>query len=431
MTMEIRDPVHGTIEFNPKEVAVLDSPAFQRLRSIKQLGFGEFSFPGGIHNRYIHSIGASYLAGEAFEIIFKGYPFKNKNDHARLLQTTRLASLLHDIGHGPLSHSTEEVMPSLRELHIPVYEAQGFDIDRQANHEDYTIKFLTDSPLSATIKEQFPDVDPVHIACLIDTRLKCPDDFFIVDGLDTRTILSQLISSELDCDRMDYLLRDSYFCGTDYGKIELGWLLQNLRYHRVDDRLHLAISRRALYTFDDFLISRHHMYLMVYFHHKAIIYDEMLVKYLQSSDCSYRIPSDIDAYLDFTDSHLHQHLRVSKNTWAKRIAERRPYRVLFELHETKDNPRPKNIEKVLAQEGIDSIHTSSIARLSKYHSSFGTDTNRHIYVVDPYDRLQEPFPIEKTTEIFKKYEENRRIERLYVAPEKFSTAEKILTTQRL
>jgi HD superfamily phosphohydrolase len=153
--MEIRDPVHGTIEFNPKEVAVLDSPAFQRLRSIKQLGFGEFSFPGGIHNRYIHSIGASHLAGRAFEIIFKGYPFKNRNDHARLLQTTRLAALLHDIGHGPLSHSTEEVMPSIRELHIPLYESQGFNLDRQSNHEDYTIKFLTINHITNSSKYLF------------------------------------------------------------------------------------------------------------------------------------------------------------------------------------------------------------------------------------------------------------------------------------
>lgn len=429
--MEIRDPVHGTIEFNPKEVAIIDSAAFQRLRSIRQLGFGEFSFPGGVHNRYIHSIGASHLAGIAFETIFKGYPFKNKNDHARLLQTTRLAALLHDIGHGPLSHATEEVMPLLKELNIPAYEQQGYDTTRQANHEDYTIKFITDSELADIIKEQFPDIEPIHVACLIDTNLKCADAFFTVDGVDVRMILSQLISSELDCDRMDYLIRDSYFCGTDYGKIELEWLLQNLTYHKVDNRLHLALNRRALYTFDDFLVSRHHMYLMVYFHHKAIIFDEMLMQYFASKDCTYRIPADINAYLEFTDFHLHQHLRSSSNIWARRIAERRPYRVLFELHETKENPRALIIKEALAKQGIDTIHTSSIARLSKYHSSFNAEISRQIYVVDQYDRLQKPYPIENTTEIFKKYEENRRIERLYVSPENFMKAERILTEQKL
>ncbi len=422
--MEIRDPVHGTIDFNPMEVAVLDSAAFQRLRAIKQLGFGEFSFPGGVHNRYIHSVGASHLAGRAFDQIFNGYPFRNKNDQARLWQTVRLAALLHDSGHGPLSHSTEEVMPRLKELNVPVYKS---NVDRQANHEDYTIKFVTDSPLAKIISEQFSDIKPVHVACLIDNNLKCPDDFFIVDGINFRTILSQIISSELDCDRMDYLVRDSYFCGTDYGKIELSWLLQNLTYHRVEGHLHLALNRRALYTFDDFLVSRHHMYLMVYFHHKAIIYDEMLMKYLRSKDCTYRIPADIEAYLEFTDYHLHQHLRTAKNEWAQRITQRKPYRVIFEIHETKENPRVHQIKVALENENVDSILTSSIARLSKYHTSFHADASRRIYVVDQYDRKSKPFAIEETTQIFKKYEENRRIERLYVAPENYQKAEKILS----
>lgn len=429
--LEIRDPVHGTIDFNPKEVAVLDSAVFQRLRSIKQLGFGEFSFPGGVHNRYIHSIGATHLVGRAFDTIFHGYPFKNMNDKARLWQTVRLACMLHDCGHGPLSHSTEEVMPKLKDLHVPLYEQQGFNIERQANHEDYTIKFITDSPLAKIISEQFQDITPFHVACLIDPTIKCPDDFFIVDGVNFRTILSQLVSSELDCDRMDYLIRDSYFCGTDYGKIELSWLLQNLTFYRVEDRLHLAINRRALYTFDDFLISRHHMYLMVYFHHKAIIYDEMLMKYLRSKDCTYRIPADINAYLEFTDYHLHQHLRSAKNQWAQRITERKPYRVIFEIHETKENPRVQKIKEALESEGIDSILTSSVARLSKYHSSFHTDPSRRIYVVDQYDRKSTPYAIEETTQIFKKYEENRRIERLYVAPEKYTSAEVVLTSRNI
>lgn len=429
--MEIRDPVHGTIDFNPKEVAVLESAAFQRLRSIKQLGFGEFSFPGAVHNRYIHSIGVSHLAGRAFDTIFQGYPFKNKSDAWRFRQTTRLAALLHDCGHGPLSHASEEVMPPVISLKIPVYAQQGLNADRKANHEDYTIKFLTDSPLAHIIKEQFPDIDPIHIACLIDSGLKCPDDFFLSDGVDFRTILSQIISSELDCDRMDYLVRDSYFCGTDYGKIELGWLLQNLSHHRVEDRLHLALNRRALYTFDDFLVSRHHMFLMVYFHHKAIIYDQILMKYLRSPDCSYSIPSDINEYLKFTDSHLYLHLRSQTNPWAMRINQRKPYRVVFEIHETQDNPRVNNIKKVFEDAGIDCIHTNSQTQLSKYHTSFHTGASRRIYVVDQYDRIQKPYPIEETTDIFQKYEEKRRIERVYVSPENYIEAEKILVSKKL
>src|ERR1700757_1609697 len=118
--MEVLDPVHGTIELNSAEVAVLDSAAYQRLRSIKQLGFSEFSFPGATHNRYLHSLGVCHLAGRAFDSIFRRFEFSNDKVKNRLRQTTRLAALLHDIGHGPLSHTTEEVMPKLRDLNVRV-----------------------------------------------------------------------------------------------------------------------------------------------------------------------------------------------------------------------------------------------------------------------------------------------------------------------
>ena len=273
--MEIRDPVHGSIPLSPQEVAVIDTAEYQKLRTIKQLGFSEFSFPGGTHNRYIHSIGVTHLAGMAFDVIFDAYPFTSNDSRVRFRQCLRLAAMLHDIGHGPLSHTTEEVMPQLSQLSVGVYRfKEGGLEERQATHEDYTIKYITDSPLTPVLEQNFPHLQPIHIACLIDNELQCPDDFFLDNGIDFRPILSQIVSSELDVDRMDYLGRDAYFCGTSYGKIELNWLLSNLTHHRVEDRLFLALNRRALYTFDDFLISRHHMHLMVYFHHKSIIYEE-------------------------------------------------------------------------------------------------------------------------------------------------------------
>src|SRR5690606_13480364 len=109
--MDIRDPLHGSIGLNAAERAVVDSAAFQRLRNIKQLGFGELSFPGATHSRYIHSIGAFHLSGIAFDSIFKTFPFSSNDSSKRFRQALRLAALLHDVGHGPLSHSTEEVMP--------------------------------------------------------------------------------------------------------------------------------------------------------------------------------------------------------------------------------------------------------------------------------------------------------------------------------
>src|ERR1700744_5404168 len=134
--MEVLDPIHGEIELNSAEVAVLDSAAYQRRRSLKQLGFAEFSFPGATHNRYLHSLGVCYLAGRAFDSIFKKFEFSSPALRNRLRQTTRLAALLHDIGHVPLSHTTEDVMPALKELKIKAYDLKKKipDGNRQANH---------------------------------------------------------------------------------------------------------------------------------------------------------------------------------------------------------------------------------------------------------------------------------------------------------
>ncbi|MCB9025888.1 MAG: HD domain-containing protein [Bdellovibrionaceae bacterium] len=438
--MELRDPIHGSINITDVEKEVIDSLVFQRLRAIKQLGFSELSFPGATHNRMIHSIGVSHLAGRTFNQIFQNFEFPNNSTFLRLQQTLRLAALLHDVGHGPLSHTTEEVMPRLKDLNIAAYNKKRTDLvlterhytlDRQANHEDYTIKFITDSSLTPILKSICSDIEPIHIACLIDKTLACPDDFFKVKNLDFRSILSQIVSSELDCDRMDYLERDAYFCGTNYGRVELSWLIANLTYHIVDDNLYLALNRRALYAFDDFLLARHHMHLMVYFHHKSIIYEEMLNLYLTSEDCEFYLPSSIDEYIRCTDYALYQHLDKVKNPWAQRIAQRNPYKVLFELHTTHEDPRPVQMKKFLENEGIKTILAGTMARLSKYHTAAPEEKSFPIFVVDQYDRLAKPYPIEESTEIFHKYEEIRRIERLYVEPESYDLAEKIIIDKKL
>jgi HD superfamily phosphohydrolase len=428
--MEIRDPVHGSLFYTDQEVAVLDTLEYQRLRTIKQLGFSEFSFPGATHNRYLHSIGVGHLVGQAFDSCFKVYPFSKPSVRTRLRQATRLAALLHDVGHGPLSHTTEQVMSPVSELKIKVYPdpIQG---GRRANHEDYTIKYVTDSNIAEAIKKHFSDISPLHVACLIDKTLPAPDDFFIDQGCDFRPILSQLVSSELDVDRMDYLERDSYFCGTNYGKIDHEWLVQNMTFHRQENRLFLALNRRALYAFDDFLISRHHMHLMVYFHHKSIIYEEMLNRYLSSPDCEFQLPSDILEYTRFNDYKLHEHLSHSTNPWAQRIAQRRPYRVLMELHNTSDTQRPEIIKKAVEKENIDVIWASSKARLSKYHAGSAEDKSLDIFVVDQYDKKDRPTPINQSTEIFARYEGARVIDRLYVSPENYVLAQKIVADRGL
>ncbi len=430
--MEIRDPIHGALTISKQETLVLDSPAFQRLRMIKQLGFSEFSFPGATHSRYLHCLGASYLAGLAFDSIFKNFEFSSEKKKHCYRQVLRLGALLHDIGHGPLSHSTEEVMPHLADLRIEVYRERK---NCKANHEDYTMKFITDSHLTKILLDSFPDFKPYHIACLIDRQLEDRDGFFLDKDLNFRPLFSQIISSEVDVDRMDYLIRDAHFCGISYGKVELDWLLGNFEYHIAENNyVHLALNRRAIYTFDDFLLSRHHMYLMVYFHHKSTIYEKMLYKYLTSKDCDYKLPSSIEDYISYTDFSLYENMASSKNLWAQKITKRQPFKIvfedhvtspLFENHETLSEPsRTEQINNKFKEEGIETILANSKSRLSK---DCKTDSKPlTIYVLDSLDPHAHPSSIDLCTEIFQKYEKARVIERIYVGPEDMEEAKKIL-----
>jgi HD superfamily phosphohydrolase len=427
MSIEFRDPLHGTISLNDGETEIVNSPEFQRLRAIKQLGCADVSFPGATHTRFIHSLGVCHLAGIAFDQIFQHQHFSKSSVKSRLRQCFRLAALLHDVGHGPLSHTTEEVMPLQKDLNINVYKhKKGNDPKARSTHEDYTIKYLTDSSLTAVLTEQFKDLTPYHICLLIDKNLKSTDDFFEDQGVDYRPILSQLVSSELDVDRMDYLERDSYYTGTNYGKFDRDWMITNLKPYQLNDKVYLSINRRALYTFDDFLISRHHIHLMVYFHHKCIVFEEMLNNYLDSADCDFRLPSDINAYTKCNDFMLYEHLADSKNKWAQRISLRKPYKVVIEMHNTKDSNRPKKLKKALEDEGLDVIWSSSKTRLSKYHQANPQEKSQMIFVVDQYDRWDKPTPIDQSTKIFQMYEAARVIDRIYVAPEKHKQAEKII-----
>ena len=418
--MQIRDPIHGSIRVSKKETQVLDSSAVQRLRMIKQLGFTELSFPGGTHSRYTHSLGAFYLAGLAFDSIFRNFSFSTGTKRESYRQVLCLSALLHDVGHGPLSHSTEEVMPFLSDLKINVYKKRK---NRKANHEDYSIKFITGSRLTEILSKTFSHFSPLHVACLINGSLEDKDHFFVDQGLNFRPLLSQLISSEVDVDRMDYLVRDAYFCGASYGKVDLDWLLENFRFHIFEDKVYLALDRKALYTFDDFLLSRHHMHLMVYFHHKSVSYEQMLYRYLISEDCDYSLPEAIEDYVFCTDFSLYKTISLSKNPWAKRITQLNPFKVVYENHlNSPEVSVTQTVDNKLRESGIDTITVKSQSQVSKIQKTSGFQTTS-FYILDEYGQ---PSSIEKCTEIFQKYEKARAIERIYVEPEKIEMAKKII-----
>ncbi len=421
--MEVRDPIHGAIEVEDGERAVIDHPLFQRLRNVRQLGFSELAFPSATHNRYGHSIGAMWLSGAALHGIFSNCPLSARAKD-RFRRCVRLAMLLHDVGHPPLSHCTESALPPVEDLDLSCVfpRRQG----RRATHEDFTLKIITDSSMSAVVATH-GGVEPLYVAALIDPDVRVEDGFFVEEGLDYRPLLSQLVSSELDMDRVDYLLRDSHFAGVEYGRFDHRWILAHLRAQSTDgDRVHLALDQRAIYAFDDFLLSRYHMFLMVYYHYRPVVFEEMMRRWFAETG-EYAVPLDVEAFAQADDAWLTGRLRASDSEWARRIVDRSPYSLLLERHGGPDGGLGDLSER-LEEAGVAQIHTDSWGMLSKYAATPTSPVQGPtLYVVDASPLLPEPTrAIQDSTDLFARYRERRRISRLYVDPDDVDRASRLL-----
>src|SRR6476659_8143021 len=240
----IRDPVHDVIAFHSERPTdallfrLLNAAEFQRLRRIRQLGMAHLAYPGADHSRYSHSLGVMETARKILQQLGRS----NKIDPADEL-VTLCAALLHDLGHGPFSHVFERV--------------SGI------HHERLTQRVITD-----------PDSDVHRILFQHDKLL--PER--IVDFLrcrPRRTFYCDILSSQLDADRLDYLLRDNLMTGSQYGDYDLGWLLHALTIDTAADRL--AVIGKGVSAVEAYLQSRYHMYRNVYFH-KVVRSAEGMVK---------------------------------------------------------------------------------------------------------------------------------------------------------
>ncbi len=251
------DPVYGFIEI-PYDIIfeIIEHPYFQRLRRIKQLGLTEYVYPGALHTRFHHALGAMHLMGQAIEVL------RNKgqdiNEEEAIGAT--IAILLHDIGHGPFSHTLEHIIIDL-------------------HHEELTTMFLHE------LNRVFEGQLSTAIAIFED---KYPKPF-----------LHQLISGQLDMDRMDYLNRDSYFTGVSEGVIG---------YHRIIKMLNvvnneLVVEEKGLYSVENFLIARRLMYWQVYLHKTVVCAEQMLIlifkriKFLKAKGIELELPKNIAFFL--------------------------------------------------------------------------------------------------------------------------------------
>ncbi len=417
--VEIRDPIHGPIGVSTAELAIIDHPLFQRLRNITQLGFAGLTFPGATHSRYLHSLGAMHLAGRAFDAVFARADWLGA-ERARFRQILRLAALTHDIGHAPLSHSSERLFPRLSALTLP--EAlRVSDLDAQATHEHYTWLLLLDSPLGETLRAAFAPlgIEPLHIAAVLSDDVQCDAAPFEVAGRNLRGLLSTLVSSELDVDRMDYLQRDSYFTGVSYGTFDHDWLLGHLDWHEAaNGHLHLALDGRALLSFDDFLLSRFHMFLMVYFHSKSVVYDEMLWRFFAQCPDACPVPTDPSAFLYYDDHSIYRALQhhADQSRWARGIVERRPLKLVAERGPHYPFEQIDELAARLDEAGTDYIRVASRGALSKYRGR--TSAQRTIFArLQPRLGDARLVPLEQATRLFERYHDTTVLERIYVHPE--------------
>lgn len=252
----IKDPVHGTMQFTTAEnnwiKPFIDSPNFQRLRHIKQLGMGDFIFPGAVHTRFNHCIGCCYIAGQIAHKI--GLAEEER-------QLVMIACLLHDIGHGPFSHAFEDVFHN-----------------RMIRHEMWTPFFLADYRAGGFF-DDYVRRNPRHH--LTEEKFLLIEEM-IMHKSRVKRLLADIVSSQLDADRLDYLLRDSHFCGVTYGAYDLRWMLNSMVIVDSPQGERLGITHKGIGVVEHYLMARRLMTRNIYLNQKKLALEFLLIKLLSS-----------------------------------------------------------------------------------------------------------------------------------------------------
>ncbi|WP_314762877.1 HD domain-containing protein [uncultured Selenomonas sp.] len=313
-----RDPVHGFIEVRPLEKKIIDSAPFQRLRHIKQLAMTNLVFHGAEHTRFGHSLGVMFLVTRAFHMAVENgtaeYRFSRKKIEW-YEQILRLIALTHDLGHAPFSHASEAVFPD------------GIE------HEDFTEKIIKETEIAEYIyaigkefktKDEKYDITPDLICDIYRGRDPGEKSEF--------TFLKSFMDGELDCDKMDYLLRDSLYCGVNYGKFDLDRLLSSLTIDVNDGVPRLAIDYGGLKVFEEFVLARYFMFTEVYFHRTRRYFDYVLGRALKEILPRGRYPQKVRDYLAWDDVRVLQECRkkVGKDSYCRYIVERTVYPCVYE-----------------------------------------------------------------------------------------------------
>ncbi|MEA1925332.1 MAG: HD domain-containing protein, partial [Candidatus Altiarchaeota archaeon] len=278
----IRDPIHGSIPLSDLELMLLDTPLMQKMRRIKQNGLCFLVYPAMNSTRFEHSLGVMHLAGLVA-------------DHLDLEEKQRMAlkaaGLLHDIGHCAFSHTSDKLLARMGE-----------------SHEEISTHLILDSEISDILRES--GIRPAEVSDLVNGR----------GGF------GKIISSEIDVDKMDYLIRDSYYAGVAYGIIDLERIIYGIKL--VKGRV--VISRRSLEAVESLLISRTMMYQTVYRHHTKRIVEAMFSQALNDLIENKKVSYDDFLCMDDTDLvYVSRHSGGYSQDIMERIDDRRLFKSVF------------------------------------------------------------------------------------------------------
>jgi len=438
----LRDPVHGLIVFEVERQSLdrlawqlIDTPEFQRLRRIRQLGVSEFVFPGATHSRFAHSIGVFHMARRLDRLLRRAL----KKDHdPKRAAVAQIAALLHDLGHGPFSHTFESVQ-----------RLRG----TSKHHEKWSAEIIGDP--TGTLRPLLEDYETGF----------CDEVAALLEAEDPTDIYHAVVSSSFDADRLDYLQRDRLMTGTGAGAIDIDWLLENLRVHEIDIDLPdppteneeqqrrvptFVFDAKALPAAEQFLLARFTLHEQVYFHKTTRCIERMIAKLLlrvaelcqnkreapkkTGLDRDHPVmrffqkggetPENYLALDDLVVMGAIERMTMASDPKLKELAtrlrERRLYKTLdlgavFGRDMGRQRMAARRIDKLFEESMGDSVLKDDGAAVGIYAEIGGDDEREHkkLHILDG-DR---PVEISQLSEIIRALGEKKRFTRYYFAEE--------------
>ncbi len=421
---ELRDPIHHRIAFSEFERQLIDHPFFQRLRFVSQLGFLQaYVYPGAVHDRFSHGIGAMHVAGRLFSRMIQSSMLLNelltKEEMESLRLRVRVAGLLHDLGHGPFSHASESVFPLLQTLPLQ-WSWWHSRPARQAVHEDYSVLLIQTISGEGMLNTSFAQ----DICSLIHKDVQ-PSPFLVeleqkISGLNR--VLKGLISGEADGDRMDYLLRDSYFCGVAYGQYDLDWLISAMGVAKKQDELIVTISENGVRAYEDMLLARYHMIDQVYYHKTKAGFEHYLRQAIENHEIPLIIPSDPYAYAQLRDGAVIEQMfeaaKDLKNYWSVHLVKRLPAKRILRLHtnRSEDAVLLGRLKDFCQQHEI-GFFMHEVKNQFSHFNEEDSDQATMTYVAKKSVNSMEYVPISKYSDLLQKYNEKLNFTDFFVRRE--------------